>query len=156
MTRLQLRRALAVVLAGLALATTPVHAGKPDKDKGGHGNSSHGNGGQGKSGGNPSGSDYRHGDDSLNLSIGISVDNARRIAVETGATGYSSLPPGIRKNLARGKPLPPGIAKRAVPHDMLVRLPERPGCEWQVVGSDLVLVAVATAVVVDVLADVFD
>lgn len=34
-----------------------------------------------------------------------------QLAVNLGLTGYQSLPPGIAKNLARGKPLPPGIAK---------------------------------------------
>lgn len=65
------------------------------------------------------------------------------------------LPPGIAKNLARGKPLPPGIAKRYFPNDLLVRLPPREGYEWQVIDNEIVLVAVATAVIVDVLFDVF-
>lgn len=41
----------------------------------------------------------------------ISYAVARQLAVNLGLTGYQSLPPGIAKNLARGKPLPPGIAK---------------------------------------------
>ena len=40
-----------------------------------------------------------------------------------------SLPPGIRKNLARGKPLPPGIAKKMVPGPMLRELPVYAGHE---------------------------
>ena len=71
-------------------------------------------------------------------------------------TGYKPLPPGIQKNLMRGKPLPPGIAKRGVPSGMLGRLPVHPGYEWLVVGRDLVLMATATAMVADVLHDVFD
>jgi Ni/Co efflux regulator RcnB len=39
---------------------------------------------------------------------------------------------------------------------MLARLPVYPGYEWQVAGTDLILVAVATAVVADVLLNVFD
>ncbi|WP_174875045.1 anti-virulence regulator CigR family protein [Vogesella oryzae] len=90
-------------------------------------------------------------------SAGISRDDARRFAYESHLNygEYRSLPPGIRKNLARGKPLPPGIAKRYVPHDMLVRLPERPGYEWRVVGTDLVLVTVGTLIVHEILKDVF-
>ena len=87
--------------------------------------------------------------------INVSFDQARRYAMDTGAHGYKPLPPGIRKNLARGKPLPPGIAKRYAPAPMVSRLPVHPGHEWRVVGTDLVLVAVATAVVVDILIDVF-
>ena len=89
------------------------------------------------------------------VTLGISFDHARRIAVDSGARGYKPLPPGIRKNLARGKPLPPGIAKQYAPAPMVSRLPVHPGHEWRVVGTDLVLVAIATAIVVDVLLDVF-
>ena len=87
--------------------------------------------------------------------INITFEQARRYAVDHGAQGYQPLPPGIRKNLARGKPLPPGIAKKYAPAPMVSRLPVHPGHEWRVVGTDLVLVAIATAVVVDILIDVF-
>ncbi|EHK65357.1 hypothetical protein KYC_15707 [Achromobacter arsenitoxydans SY8] len=43
-----------------------------------------------------------------------------------------------------------------VPATMLARLPVYPGYEWRVAGTDLVLVAIATAVVADVLLGVFD
>jgi Ni/Co efflux regulator RcnB len=68
------------------------------------------------------------------------------------------LPPGIEKNLARGKPLPPGIAKQYLPPDLLRRLPppER-GMEYVVVAGKLLLVEIATQVVRDILLDaVFD
>jgi len=89
------------------------------------------------------------------ISVSITVAQARQMALDVGARGYKPLPPGIRKNLARGKPLPPGIAKQYAPAPMTSRLPVYPGHEWRVVGADLVLVAIATAVVVDVLLDVF-
>ena len=34
----------------------------------------------------------------------------------------TALPPGVAKNLARGKPLPPGIAKRGLPNALTSRL----------------------------------
>jgi len=89
------------------------------------------------------------------VSVSITVEQARRIALDVGARGYKPLPPGIRKNLARGKPLPPGIAKQYAPAPMVARLPAYAGHEWRIVGTDLVLVAIATAVVVDILLDVF-
>jgi len=89
------------------------------------------------------------------ISVTVSVEQARRIALDVGARGYKPLPPGIRKNLARGKPLPPGIAKKMAPTAMIGRLPVYPGHEWHVAGTDLVLIAIATAVVVDVFLDVF-
>ncbi|HET7687314.1 MAG TPA: anti-virulence regulator CigR family protein, partial [Candidatus Macondimonas sp.] len=65
-------------------------------------------------------------------------------------------PPGIRRNLARGKPLPPGIARQAVPGPVLRGLPHHEGYEWLVCGTDLVLVAIAGAIMADVIFDVFD
>lgn len=70
------------------------------------------------------------------VDVRVSFDHARHLALNYGLTGYDSLPPGIAKNLARGKPLPPGIAKKTVPADMLGQLPSYPGYEWRVVGDD--------------------
>jgi hypothetical protein len=64
-----------------------------------------------------------------------------------------SLPPGIRKRLARGKGLPPGIAKRYLPSDLEGRLPPRAGIERRVIGSDVVLVVIATNIVLDIIFD---
>ncbi|MDH4047090.1 MAG: anti-virulence regulator CigR family protein [Gammaproteobacteria bacterium] len=70
----------------------------------------------------------------------------------------SSLPPGIEKNLQRGKPLPPGIAKQYLPQQLLVRLPRAgDGLEYLVVAGKLLLVEVATQIIREVLLDtVFD
>jgi Nickel/cobalt transporter regulator len=64
------------------------------------------------------------------------------------------LPPGIAKKVAWGGTLPPGIAKRYLPQDLLVQLPPRPGYQWVVVDNDVVLIAVATGLIVDILADI--
>lgn len=61
-----------------------------------------------------------------------------------------ALPPGIAKNLARGKPLPPGIGKRFNP-EIVNQLPNYPGYEWQQVGSDAVLINTTSQVVQEVL-----
>jgi hypothetical protein len=91
------------------------------------------------------------------ITAGITVALARQYALDSGVKtgGYKPLPPGIKKNLARGKPLPPGIAKRSAPSSMIPRLPRHPGYEWQMAGTDLVLVQIGTAIVADVLKDVF-
>jgi hypothetical protein len=86
----------------------------------------------------------------------ISAAEARRLAVANGLTGYKRLPPGIAKNLARGKPLPPGIARTRVPGGMLNSLPRIEGHEWQISGRDLLLVAIGTLIVVEVLQNVFE
>lgn len=76
----------------------------------------------------------------------------QRLLREYGAPRADSLPPGIERNLARGKPLPPGIAKR-FDGPITNELPHYPGYEWQRVGADVVLIDAATRVVVDILVD---
>ncbi|APX94947.1 hypothetical protein BWR19_08005 [Halomonas sp. 1513] len=62
----------------------------------------------------------------------------------------ADLPPGIRKNLERGKPLPPGIAKRF--DDRLHgQLPRYDGYEWRQAGEDAILVDIANEVVYEIL-----
>ena len=92
----------------------------------------------------------------VSIGVGISVGEARRMAVGHGLTGMRGLPPGIQKNLLRGKPLPPGIARHMVPQRMLAGLPEFPDQEWRIAGRDLILIAIGTLIVVDILEDVFD
>ncbi|KPQ24965.1 MAG: protein of unknown function containing DUF3315 domain [Halomonas sp. HL-48] len=75
-----------------------------------------------------------------------------RLLREYGAPSAEPLPPGIERNLARGKPLPPGIAKR-FDGRLADELPRYPGYEWQRVGTDVVLIDAATQVVVDILVD---
>jgi len=65
-----------------------------------------------------------------------------------------ALPPGIAKNVARGKPLPPGIAKRAVPAELVAVGPKvEKDVSFAIVGE--VVVALKGGVVIDVLAGVF-
>ncbi len=64
------------------------------------------------------------------------------------------LPPGIRKKIARGGTMPPGIAKQVLPDGLHRQLPQRDGYGYEIVGTDVVLVENATRVVVDVLRDV--
>ncbi len=66
----------------------------------------------------------------------------------------STLPPGIAMNVARGKPLPPGIAKRYLPNDLVTTLPTYPGEEYVVVGRDVVLLNESTGIVTDILANI--
>jgi Ni/Co efflux regulator RcnB len=69
--------------------------------------------------------------------------------------GVKPLPPGIAKNLARGKPLPPGIARTRVPDVVLVQLPWRPrGYTFFLVGDRIVLLD-ANGLVADILDSIF-
>lgn len=145
------------LIASLSLSSAPFIAnpGNGNGNGGGHGNSG---GNHGNSGGDRpanKGSKAKTGSDNL-VSVNVTYDRIRPLAINYGLTGYQSLPPGIAKNLARGKPLPPGIAKKAVPASLLGQLPSYPGYEWRIAGNDLVLIALSTAIVASVINGVFD
>ncbi|MFA5547389.1 MAG: anti-virulence regulator CigR family protein [Porticoccaceae bacterium] len=137
---------LIALLAAALLVATPLVADSPGK-------------GRDKASGEHHPGAHRGGDgaDAVEtlITAGITLALARELAQSHQYTGYKPLPPGIRKNLARGKPLPPGIAKRGLPGPLLAELPHYDGYEWRRAGTDLVLVAVASALIADVLVDVF-
>ncbi|MDE1167483.1 MAG: anti-virulence regulator CigR family protein [Pseudomonas sp.] len=58
------------------------------------------------------------------------------------------LPPGVQ--VMRGRPLPPGYG-RPLDRRALEHLPYYPGYEWRGFGPDLVLIAVGTGVVYEVM-----
>lgn len=69
--------------------------------------------------------------------------------------GHKGLPSGIAKNLQRGKRLPPGIAKQALPTGLNEQLPPPPnGFERIVLSGKVLLVEIATQVIHDVLDDI--
>lgn len=70
------------------------------------------------------------------------------------ASNAEALPPGIRRRLERGKPLPPGIAKKVAPDALIGRVDLPAGYQLVEVGLDVLLVEVATQVVRGVLMDV--
>jgi hypothetical protein len=82
---------------------------------------------------------------------GITLVAARELALSTASVGYKPLPPGIAKNLARGKPLPPGLATRSLSGQFLAGLPKHSGYQWVGAGTDLVLIDITSRVVADVL-----
>jgi len=68
--------------------------------------------------------------------------------------GNQGIPPGLAK---KGGALPPGIAKRQLPNNLLSQLPPPPsGYERVIVDKDILLVHIATQVVHDVLQHVLD
>ena len=133
--------AAAFAAAALTITVSPAFADPPH--------------GKGKGKGKPHEAG-QHADGDSRIAVSIDFTLARQMAVDAGAIRYKPLPPGIRKNLARGKPLPPGIAKQLAPAPMLARLPVYAGHEWRIVGADLVLVAIGSAIVVELLTNVFE
>lgn len=167
--RRTLKTALAAVIS-LAVLAAPVYANPGNGNGGGHGNGggnhgnsgNHGNGGDHSNKGQGNGkSNEDHGNRKNygkpdHVDSDIRFSRARSLAVNYGLVGYQALPPGIAKNLVRGKPLPPGIAKKTLPASMIHDLPYYPGYEWRAVGDNLVLVALSTAIVTAIINGVFD
>lgn len=135
-------RPLIAVLTCIALVTgSPALLADPGYGKGNPHKSEHGNKGKGS---------YGHGPTIDAGGIRVIFDNNREY---WGSA--QPLPPGIQKNLARGKPLPPGIAKK-LDGRMVGRLPHYDGYEWVQVGTDVILIAIATGIIYEVLHDVLD
>lgn len=149
------------LLAVLALIGAPLGAAPPE----GKGPAAHPSGPAEKPRGAPGESAAGHGKKAGAAEPGgkgpaphVVIDRVhlRQLVVTRHLAGQAPLPPGIRRNLLRGKPLPPGIARQTVPDPILAVLPRYPGHEWIVCGTDLVLIAVAGAIVADILTDVFE
>lgn len=142
---LKLKTLLSTALSLLLMGTSPALLADPGKGKG------HDKGGQhGNSGHQGNGNDW-HGGPSIDVGGVRIILNDNRNYWNAG----TALPPGIQKNLARGKPLPPGIAKK-LDGRLLGRLPHYDGYEWRQAGTDLILVALASGLIYEVLHDVLD
>lgn len=147
-------RSLTAVTVCLALLSSPaIVLADPGNGNGQGKGHSKGNGKQGNQGnkGKNTGND--------GWGQGPSVNRGSVLGIVGGARDYwapgPALPPGIQKNLARGKPLPPGIAKK-LDGRLLSQLPRYDGYEWQQAGTDLILVALATGLIYEVLNGAFD
>jgi Ni/Co efflux regulator RcnB len=81
-------------------------------------------------------------------------DNTANYSNKGNGKGKQSLPPGIAKNLQRGKSLPPGIAKQVLPISLIDLLPPPPrGYERFAIDGKVLLIEIATQVIHDVLED---
>lgn len=61
------------------------------------------------------------------------------------------LPPGIAMNLERGKPLPPGIAKKNLPKDLEDNLYINPAYNYYLINNRVVSVDSTTGIIGDIL-----
>ena len=66
----------------------------------------------------------------------------------------TGLPPGIAMNLARGKPLPPGIAKTFLPKDLSDLLGANQNYDYLLAGKDVLLVNKSDQIIADILHNV--
>jgi len=116
--------------------------------------------GQGQSQGRGSGSSGKKGDGSdPNVSVNFTFNSGDhdtfRNYFRTHKITAEPLPPGIAKNLARGKALPPGIAKKAFPNDLVRGLGTRvrPGVTFTIAGDRVV--ALKDGKVIDIIEGLF-
>jgi hypothetical protein len=88
--------------------------------------------------------------------VTLSVEARSQISAyySSHSSAPQALPPGIRKNLQRGKPIPPGLARKSVPGALRSDLAVPSGYDVVEVGLDVLLVEVATGVIHDILMDV--
>lgn len=69
--------------------------------------------------------------------------------------GGGGLPPGLRKQLDARGALPPGLANKPLPPGLARKLSPAPdGYRRVIVGSDVLLIQIATGIVVDAVIDV--
>lgn len=89
---------------------------------------------------------------------GVFGEDEREIIQDYARTrgiGTTRLPPGVAKNVARGKPLPPGVAERGLPDELEARLPElRDGLERVIAGDDVAIIEEGARIIVDILKEV--
>ncbi|PZO41946.1 MAG: hypothetical protein DCF19_08770 [Pseudanabaena frigida] len=80
------------------------------------------------------------------------IDNGLRQQIYTQV---SSLPPGIQKNLARGKGLPPGIAKKILIPTTVVNYVNLPAnTNILVVGSNVVVIDPLKNIILDIISNI--
>jgi Predicted membrane protein len=159
--------AVLALVTALAVAG-PALAEKPDWAGGGHGKG-HGNGqgsawtddgdsgghGKGQGGGKRNGGGSGGGSGGgVTVVSRTDVDVIRTYFVDH-PVGVSSLPPGIAKNLARGKPLPPGIAKKMAPIELRQRVPVcMNGWECILAGADMLILDAVHGTIADIVRNV--
>jgi len=115
---------------------------------------------QGQSQGRGGGSSGKKGGDkdadvSVNFTFNSGDHDTFRNYFRTNKITAEPLPPGIAKNLARGKALPPGIAKKAFPNDLVRGLGSRvrPGVTFTIAGDRVV--ALKDGKVIDMIEGLF-
>lgn len=86
---------------------------------------------------------------------GIRSESARAWAEAAQVAGQAPAPAHQRRRIVRGKPLPSDVKFQRPPAEMLLKLPVYKGFEWRMVGWDLVLIRQTSAVVHDIVFDVF-
>jgi hypothetical protein len=164
----QMKKVIASVCIALCMGAPLVLAAPPDQQSGplsgkanGHGqqgqrNMANAPGNPGKASGpvshaNPGRHSSGNGQGQPPKDFGPIRDTIRS---HRGEIGHGSpLPPGLV--IAKGKPMPRGYGK-SLPPGIVKQLPHYKGYEWRRLGTDMVLVAITTGIVYEILHNVLD
>ena len=153
MNKLAKLSVLVVLAAGIVAVTATISAKKGGQGNQSHSQSSHGNQGNDGNQGNRGNKNNEgfHNDDRISDDH-FSTDDKSIITNYFHDNRYnvSELPPGIAKNLARGKPLPPGIIKSKLPDNLFNSLHPGSDYDYFMVGNDVVKINKTTGIVSDI------
>ncbi|MEQ8442091.1 MAG: hypothetical protein RIM33_08600 [Alphaproteobacteria bacterium] len=103
------------------------------------------------------------GRDAVDIAIESVIDASTRAVFEdyfqANPQPIDHLPPGIARNVERGKPLPPGIARRQLPGALRSDLRTQTSTigdvvDAVIVGNDVAILDAASGVVVEILRDI--
>ena len=105
----------------------------------------------GKAAAQSTGKEFAHGISKLERQIIGDYLHRHRGSLPPVFANAEPLPSEIAGTLAKARPLPAGIVGHRLPDDLIDLLPPRPGYEWLVVGTDIVLTNAGTGHIVGIL-----
>ena len=155
-------RRLGAALLGVAfLAAAPAWADPPSGKGGGKGQGQgqgqgQGRGAEGKEHGNPQGgrpSGFAANDRSVIQSYFATPTSGPNCPPGLAKKNNGCMPPGQAKQYTIGRALPAGVVMYPLPGSLLGRLAPPPGYQYMRVGSDILMLAIGTNMVVSALTD---
>jgi len=147
-------RLFLLVAAALLLAGAPVLADPGGKGKGHgnpHGNQGHGNQGQGGGQGNQSQASFTPYDRTAISAYYGSMIQSGNCPPGLAKKNNGCQPPGQAKKWALGQPLPAGLLSYPLPPQLLMQLHPPSGYRYVQVGTDVLMLAIGTNMVVSAL-----
>ena len=146
----------AALLTVTMLAAAPAWADPPSGKGGGKGHG-HGRGPEGKEHGNPHAGGtpgFAVNDRPVIQSYYATSINGPNCPPGLAKRHNGCMPPGQAKKYAIGSPLPVGVVMYPLPGDLLGRLAPPPGYQYMRVGSDILMLATGTNMVISALTDI--
>lgn len=163
-------RPLMVAIVTLLIASTSAYAEKPEKGNG-NGNSGKNKSEQQDRGNKSDKGNKSQNDGNLNTAISFSFGSSETRLVRDyygkqaaqgkcppglAKKGNGCQPPGQAKQWSKGRALGSDVRYYDIPNELRIRLPVPPlNHKYVQLGTDVLLIAVGTAIVVDAIVDIF-